>query len=260
MTFLELYGEELSKNLSSSDTTNLFTLVRRKLAINQAVEWFVTQTECVQRKVSLSMIDNTSQLNLRTLVTNADQLWIAKRGPEVRLTRTSDSALTVIAGKDLPFTTIEVLNRTVPGWQSELKGTPRCWYLERDGADQFFGVFPPLAVTTGYTAALILPYVVRPVAMTADSDTPFTVASGTADQTLTPWHDAIGFKAASKLELLRKDIPRSRAMDEQAMARVMDYLDKQRAPGGKFIQMAINYRSRSGFQTPRAVRETVTTP
>lgn len=255
--FADLYGDGLDKALSSSDRLNLFTTAKRKAEINAAVEWFVTQTECVIRNVTLAITDNTSTLNLRTLVTNADLLWIAKRGPQVRLTRTSDGYVTTIAGKDLPRTSIEILDRDVPNWQAETMATPRGWYLYNDGGEEYFGLFPPMQVSTGYTASLVLPYVVRPATMTADADVPFTVTGGNPDLTLSPWYDGVVFKAASELELLRKDLNRSQALNQLAMGRVMDYLDKQRVPGGKSIQMP-NLRPRSRWQAPRTVRETVT--
>jgi hypothetical protein len=84
------------------------------------------------------------------------------------------------------------------------------------------------------------------------------VAGGVTDNTLTPWFDALEIKAASELELLRKDSVRSAQLMQLAMARVMDYTDKQRVPGGKRIQSATR-RGRSQWRGRHAVRETETT-
>ena len=256
MTFLQLYGEQLSKLLSSSDFSSLFTTARRQSEINDAAEWFVTQTECVTRDVTVALVDGDSSVNLRTAVADDDLLWFAKRGPEIRITRVADGFVTTSAGHDFVRTTVEALNRDVPNWRSDSDGTPRAWYTYKNGADQYLGFYPGLSLSAGYTAVLVLPYVARPATMAVDGDIPFTVNGGDADPTLTPWHDAIAMKAASELELYRKDTQRSGQLNQMAMGRVMDYLDKQRAPGGRSVQMPRRGSVRWAGQ--RAVKETVT--
>lgn len=256
--FLGIYGSGIDKQLSSADRLNLFTTEKRKEETNNAVEWFVMQTECVQRYATIALADNASSVNLRTAITDEDFLFVAKKGARIAITRTSDGSVSYIEGREFKRTAVEILARDVPGWRAETKGTPRAWYVDKDGGEQYFGIFPPLEVRSGYTAALILPYVVRPAQMVDDTDIPFTVEGGNPDLTLTPWYDAIEMKAASELELLRKDSVRSERMEQRAMGRVMDYLDKQRVPGGKRVQQVV-YRGRSRWQGPRAVRETETT-
>ena len=50
MTFLELYGTELDRELGTTDRTQRFTTARRKAAINAGQLEFVRRTECLTRE------------------------------------------------------------------------------------------------------------------------------------------------------------------------------------------------------------------
>ena len=64
MTFLELYGTELDRELGTVDRTQRFTTARRQAAINAAQVEFVKRTECLTRSVSISLVDGTREYDL----------------------------------------------------------------------------------------------------------------------------------------------------------------------------------------------------
>ena len=55
MTFRELWDLELTKRLSSVDTTRLFTPVRRQAAVNRGAMTFARLTSCCQADYPLGL-------------------------------------------------------------------------------------------------------------------------------------------------------------------------------------------------------------
>lgn len=240
MTFLELYGDKLDRELGSADRTSLFTTVRRKAAINDAQEWFVTQTECLQRTEAIELTDADGEVDLEAEIADADFLWIAKQGPEIAADPGGGGEIVYYAGESFKRTTVQELNRENSGWRNLDPGAPEAWYERNEGGQHIFGIVPPPSIPGAATWTLSVPYVVKAAAMSADGDIPFTVSSN-AKVSLIPWHDALVYYAASELEKLRKGLERSTFLRQQAESRILDYLDKRRVPGGKRIKLARNY-------------------
>lgn len=236
-TFLELYGTLLDEALSSDDTSRLFTTAKRKAAINRAQLWFVKQTDCLIRRAEVALSDSTDEYDLESVISAADFLWLAPEGAEVQIVYVSGSPTTYVANPEFTRRSIPWLNRNRPGWRSAADGAPSEWYERREGGRWFFGMAPAPDITAGDTWTAWLPYVVKPADMSADGDLPFTVSSNSL-AVLAPWHDALVDYAASKLELLRKDVERSAYFFDQAQSKVRDYKDKQRPVGGRQIQFA----------------------
>jgi hypothetical protein len=231
-TFLELYGEELTEALSSSDTSLIFTTARRKSAINRGQRWFAEQTSCLVRTASITLVDSTDEYDLETEIADEDFLWLVPQGVRVKIV--SGSTTTFYAGKDFTRRTLAWLDANSPGWRTAADGRPCEWYERTEGGERFWGMTPAPDISGGDTWTALLPYAVKPEPMVADADEPFTV-DGDALAILIPWHDALVHYAASKLELLRKDIERSQYFMGLAQQRVLDYRDKNRPVGGRQV-------------------------
>ncbi len=233
--FVTLYGERLNRALSSEDTQRLFTTARRKAAINEAQQWFNTQTECLQRTESITLVDSDDQYDLEAEIADDDFQQIASQGPELTIAYASGRTA-YYTGDDFPRRTIAWLNQNLKGWRGLADGLPVAWYELKEGGQYIFGLVPAPDITGGDTWTLTVPYVVRPTAMSADADEPFTVG-GNALAYLEPYHDALELYAAGLLELLRKDEERSQRLKGLAMQRVLDYKDKHATkPGGQRVQ------------------------
>lgn len=236
MTFLQLYGVELDRELASS-STQLFTTARRQAAINAGQLAFIKETECLQRQASLSLTTAVQEYDLDTLVT--DFAWIAKQGVSIAIT--SGATVRYIEGDDLEVTSIERLNVERAGWRAETASTPDSVYLRRDGGTLNLGFVPAPSITGSDTWVALVPYVIVPTDMSADSDLPFTV-SGNAVSSLRPFHRAVVHYGAYDLEKLRKDLPRSAAQLQLFEQQVAQYQETLKPTGGQHVRMATVYR------------------
>lgn len=250
MTFADLYGDRLDRELGSSDRTALFTTARRKAAINEAQRWFITQTECLTLTAEIALVDALGEYDLEDEILGDAFLQIAtKRSPHIKAVPASGDPV-YLTGPDFTRRAVEWLDRYEPGWRGATAGTPAAWYERPEGGQRFIGLTPAPAIPAGAVWTLYVPYVVDAAAMVADGDLPFTV-EGDAKRSLIPWHDALGYYAGSELEKLRKGLERSAYLMKLAEGRVLDFLDKQRVPGGKAVTVARDYRrearGRGGF-------------
>lgn len=241
MTFEDLYGDELDKVLGSSDRTNLFTTAKRKKETNRAMQWFITETACCQKRGEFPLVDGVAEYNLLDEI-GADFLFWTPTDVEVwgTNTNTTPDEITYYAGPDLPRYTENALNALDPGWRSTTPSTPLGWYDRNSAGQYILGIYPAVEIESGWTWKAITPYTVKATEMTANADQPFTVDSSTYTN-LTPWHDAIALKAGSELEMLRKGVERSQYLLQQAMARVVDFRDKTRVPQSRRMQFQKNY-------------------
>lgn len=244
-----MYGDQLDKELGSNDTSLLFTTTKRKAEINRAQAWFVEQTECLTRETTIAIVDGTQEYDLEANI--SDFLRISKQGVELKITPSSGDP-TYYAGRDFPRRDIAWLNANEPGWKNSDTGRPECWYLQEDGGLVVIGVVPVPDVLSGETWTLIVPYVARPSDMSADGDEPFTVSSN-VKKTLSPWHDALVYYAASELEKLRKNVPRSLELLQYAQARVQDYKARRQPKGGQHVTFARPYRGEASGVRDRAL-------
>lgn len=238
--FSELYGERLTRELGSEDTSELFTTARRKAAVNEAALEFCKQTECFIRQVDVDLTDDTREYDLESVISSDDFMWIASQGVEYAFTD-SDGNVSYRSGKDFPRKDIPLLNREYSNWRNvSATEFPSSYYIRKDGGKTYLGLSEPPSIGGSESAKVILPYVAKPTEITDDSEVPFSV-SADALETLEPWLQAIVHKAAALLEPLRKNYAARDMQNSLFAAAVADYLQKQRPKGGQSALLARNY-------------------
>lgn len=202
MTFLELYGEALDVQLASTDRTQLFTTVRRKKAINDAITAFVRETNATKRYGGVAIVDGTGEYDLELELGDFARL-VPEEPPSIRIVSTSDTRY--IQGRDqFPQTTTGRLDWENPGWQANDPGTPSCWYLKTDGGAKYLGCWLKPDVGSGETWTWRIPYIAVPDVLSNDSDVPFTFSSNRMTS-LEPYHQGLVHYAAALLEPARKN-------------------------------------------------------
>lgn len=243
MTFLQLYGEALNRELGSEDTTALFTTVRRQQAINDAQLEFAKQTECFQKTVSITVVDEQREYDLEAVITADDYYELAKGGVEYVYTD-ADGNITYASGDDFTRRDLDTLNREEPGWRSgESVQMPDGYYLREHAGDVYLGLTQLPDVTAPATATITLPYLAIPPDMTSDSYEPFSQSAGVdPKRSLRPWHQALVHYAAALLEPLRKNFAAEQRQRALFAAMVADYLQRHRPRQGTRITMAHDYR------------------
>jgi hypothetical protein len=237
MQFSALYGTELDRELGTADRTQRFTTQRRKDAINAAQLEFVRRTECLTRSVSIALVDGTQEYDLEASI--SDFGWLSKQGLSISVT--DGTTTRYYEGDDLIFMTVERLNAEHPGWRGWTAGTPRYYYIDRNGGALNLG-FAPAPDFDGDTAAVRVHAVIVPADMSADADEPFTVSSNPI-KSLRFHHRALVYYAAFDLEKLRKDSQREGLFSQLFDAEVEKYFASMKPKGGQQVRMARNYRT-----------------
>lgn len=246
MTFVDLYGTELDRELASN-STQLFTTARRKAAVNWAQLEFVKQTECFKRNTTISLVSGTQEYDIEATV--SDFGFIAKQGISIRITPASGS-VRYLQGDDLTPMTVERLNYERPNWRAEAAGTPDSYYVDPDGGAMNLGLVPKPSITAGDTWVVLLPYVCIPADMSLDADEPFTIASNPV-KSLRLFHRALVHGAAYDLEKLRKDLPRSATQLQLFEQEIQKYIGVMKPKGGQHVRIATNYRPALTGMIPR---------
>jgi hypothetical protein len=238
MTFLELYGTELDRELGNS-SNQLFTVARRKAAINAAQLEFVKRTECLQRQTTITIVDGTQEYDLDAIA-NADFGWIAAQGPSIAIT--SGTTVRYLEGDALIETTVGRLNVEQPGWRAVSAGTPTQYYVRPDGGSLYLGFHPKPDIVGTETWAVLLPYVAVPADMSLDADQPFTISSNPI-KALRFYHRALVHYAAYDLEKLRKEVARSAGQLQLFELQIQQYIAGQKPKQGSVVRMAMDYRA-----------------
>lgn len=249
MTFLELYGTELDRELGSADRTSLFTTQRRKDAINAAQLAWNKRTECYVRETTVSIVDGTQEYDLEATIT--DFAMLSKQGVSIKIV--SGSTTRYIEGHALTVTSVERLNVEEPGWRAVSAATPRKIYLRRNGGTVNLGFHPAPDITGSDTWTAIVPYVAIPVDMSADLDEPFTVSSNPM-KAMRLWHRALVYHAAADLEQYRLDAHGKLATHLQRFeVEVMQFSAAEKPKGGQAVRFIRQYRGSSAGrrQDPR---------
>ena len=237
MTFTELYGDRLDRELGSSDTRQLFTTARRKSAINDAQREWVRQTECLVRELSITLLDGVREYDLRTRTT--DFWMLAKPGADLTIIETSGTR--TVSGPDFPQRSEAWLDAEEPDWRNASAGTPTAWYLRHSGGQLKFRVTPAPDTATSERWTVRLYYLAQPTDMSVDADEPFEV-NGESPQWLRPWHQALVHYAAAQLEKLRRDHAASDMQLQRFVTYVTDFLQRQRPKGPRTVRWARDYR------------------
>lgn len=248
MTFLQLYGTKLDRELGSPDRTQRFTTALRKEYINEGQRKFNEQTGCFVRRASIALTDGVAEYDLESssVITADDYLRPSKTSASLRRYDGAGSANTDYAyteGPDLPFKTEEELNQTRPGWRGEPDGMPDCWTFRADGGSNYLVLVPAPDVPTAETWTLYWPYIAQPADMSADGDIPYSVSSN-ARTTLVPYHEGILHYAAAQLEKLRKNWEGVERQMKLFAAIVAKYTADQAPPRGSTIRLRTDYRTR----------------
>jgi hypothetical protein len=237
MTFVDLYGTELDRELGNI-STQLFTTARRKAAVNWAQLEFVKQTECLKRNTTIPLVSGTQEYDIEATV--SDYGFIAKSGISIRITPATGS-VRYIEGDNLTRTTVQQLNTERSGWRAESAGTPDSYYVDPNGGAVNLGLVPAPSITAGDTWAVLLPYVVVPSDMSADIDEPFTVSSNPI-KWLRLFHRALVHGAAYDLEKFRKEVARSATQLQLFEREIAACVATMTPKGGQTVRLATNYR------------------
>lgn len=250
--FSSLYGTRLDRELGSDQLT-LFTTARRQAAINEAQEQFADVTECLQRQSSITVVAGVGEydLNASTIITAQDFVRFSKEQIQYRWTDAAGN-VQVLAGDDLPRRDVPWLNRYQPGWQvstqaSTISQLPSWQYLRPDGGAYLLGLTPVPGLGSSESAAIIVPYLMRPTPMTSDTSEPFTVA-GLVRADLRVYHQGLVHYAAAQLEKLRRDTQASDRQMNFFLSYVSRYLGQVRQKGGQVLTYTRHYFQRRGGQ------------
>lgn len=241
MQFSDLYGEELSLQLASSQASGgLFPTVRRKAQVNAGMREFVRLTECVKKTGSITVVDGTATYDLEATLTD---FWFLSEQEGISIAWTDGTTTWhLVEGKDLTRVDKRRLDREHPNWRAADAGTPRYFYLDTEGGTTVLGFYPPPDLQSGESATISVPYVPHVADMSDDADQPFTFSANAAVR-LRPWHLAPVHYAAYKLEWARREFSLAKEQLGFFSALVKDYLDKQRPPGGDVVSYAHDYQA-----------------
>lgn len=233
MTFLELYGDAITTEIGTSDTTQRFTTARRKAAVNFGMQEFNRLTNCFVKRYDLALVDETAEYNLQA-VSDFFRLPGAQQLPVIRIVDGSDT--TYIGGKELPQRSTDWLDTNESGWRNADAGTPTAWYLREDADDTYFGLSPAPSITGAEVWTARIPYVAVPATLTADADVPFA-----ALPRLIPYHQAIAHLASAKMELLRKNYGAADRQIQIASGYIADFVTSRGVEGPQHVQFQRDY-------------------
>ncbi len=266
--FDALYGPALNLELNSSDSNTLFTTARRQQGINDGLQEFADLTECYIRQSSITVSCNTLEYLLSggALANSTDFSRFSAQGLEyrVRSSGATPTWITWLTGDEaFPQRPIEWRNAQMPGWrQSTNPVTPTGYYLRPDGGNVYLGLDAPPNVGSSQHAEVTVPYIARPVQLSASTDVPFTSTSGQTRTDLTIFHQATVHYAAYKLLPLIGDEQGSQSQLQKFMGYVTRYLQQHRPKGGQQVRFAHNYlkAARGGSRSGRWDRPSLIPP
>lgn len=256
--FSELYGDRLTIELGTDDSTRLFTTARRKTAINDGVKQFVDITECLVTQSTIASSHGVGEYNLLSTNMVGGSFWrLAKQRPEYQLVSSGASSaatVTYISGDIFQRRDPEWLNQYEPGWRQSTAGTPRYYYERLDGGRRYFGLYPPPEIASSESGKVVLSFVNKPETMTADGDRAFTV-NGRVRTDLDLYAQAAVHWGAHWLEKLRMNTEASQTQLQIFLGYCEKYLQSKRPKGGTTLKQARSYfaesRSQRGVDLPK---------
>lgn len=92
-TFLQLYGDDLDRELGTADRSVLFNLARRKDAINAAQQEWVKRTECLVGLAAIPLVSGTPEYDLESV---GDFAWTEKDGVSIKQITSASLALSPV--------------------------------------------------------------------------------------------------------------------------------------------------------------------
>lgn len=243
-TFVQLWGEDLTTELGTNDTSVLFTDARRKHAVNQGYRQFADLTECFVLRSTITVSSSAQEFNLNSssvLAGSSGFLRVASEGPAFIKTDTAGNQQILAGDADFPQRAIPFLDASQEGWRStQAPGTPSGWYLRDDGGAQYLGLDCPADVSTSESAELLVPFVVNPSSMTSDTAVPFAVSTNYR-RDLAPYHQGLVHYAAHLMEKLRRDDERADKQMQLFMGYVQRYVQAKRKKGSNGVRVSRNY-------------------
>lgn len=245
--FSQLWGDRLTTELGSNDTSVLFTDARRADAVQQGLQQFADLTECCVIQSSITVSSGVREFNLLSSVLAGSSVApfsrMADQGP-VYIKSDSAGNRQYIGGDEFPERKVPFLDAAEDGWRSTTAGDPQGWYQRVSGSARYFGLDCPANVGTSQTAEILVPYI--PVLSTiADTAVPY---SGRSD--LQMFHQASVHYAAHLMEKLRKDVDASDKQLQAFLGYVTRYNSQKQKKGPKAVRA-----SRSYFENARLRRE-----
>lgn len=255
--FSQMWGDDLTTELGTNDTSVLFTDARRKHYVNQGYRQFADLTECFTKRSTITVSSSAQEFNLNSSVTMAGSsgfLRVASEGPAYIKTDTAGNQQ-IFAGEMFPQRTIPFLDAADEGWRStQTPSDPTGWYLRDAGGSKFFGFDCPADVSTSETAELIVPFVANPSSMTSDTALPFAESTNYRND-LYPYHQALVHYAAHQCEKLRRDDERAEKQMQLFMSYVERYNQQHRKKGPNSVRTSRNYfrdasRKSAGYGLP----------
>lgn len=243
--FSQLYGDDLSNELGTNDTSVLFTDARRKHAINVGYRQFADLTECWIKRSTVTVSSSAQEFNLNstTILSGGDFNRIAPEGPAFVKTDTAGNQQIIAGEQDFPEVAIPAMDAVSGEWRStETPGTPSGWYRRKQGSALFFGLDRPANVSTSETAELVIPYVARPSSMTSDTQIPFSDSNGYSRE-LDEYHQAPVHYASHLMEKLRRDDERAGQQLQAFMGYVTRYNAQNRPKGARQVRKTPYFRN-----------------
>lgn len=240
--FSQLWGDDLTTELGTNDTSVLFTDARRKHAVNVGLRQFADLTECSVKRSSITVSSSAQEFNLNSssvLAGSSRFTRIASEGP-VYVTTDSGGYQTFMAGDDFPQRSVPYLDATEDGWRSTNTGTPTGWYLRDDGGAKYFGLDRPANVSTSESAELLIPFVQQISSLVNDTAIPFAVSTNYR-RDLDIYHQASVHYAAHLMEKLRRDDERADKQLQNFLGYVNRYNAQKGKKGAKGVRAARSY-------------------
>ena len=127
--FSQLYGDDLTTELGTNDTSVLFTDARRKHAVNVGLRQFADLTECVVKRSSVTVSSSAQEFNLTstTILSGSSRfLRMASEGPAYITTDTAGIQQILAGDENFPQRAIPFMDAVDGGeWRSRRRRPPR---------------------------------------------------------------------------------------------------------------------------------------
>jgi hypothetical protein len=256
-TFLQLWGDDLSNELGTNDTSVLFTDARRKHAINVGIRHFAELTECFVKRSTVTVSSSAQEFNLNStsILSGGDFVRLAAEGPAYYVSDSNGTQRITAGAEEFPQVSIPQMDARSGEWRStETPGDPSGWYTRKNGGAFYFGLDRPANVGSSEAAEILVPYVARPSSCTSDTQVPFAVSTNYARE-LEEYHQAAVHYGAHLMEKLRRDDERASNQLNAFMGYVNRYNAQTRPKGPRQVRMNRAYFRVSRYDSDDAAMQ-----